>query len=56
MIGTSNECGREWLLQERPVPDLEKVVESLRAVEISRVHKQAIAGKQDTTSVDYADK
>ena len=34
VIGTSDECGRERLLRERPVPDLEKVVESLRAAEI----------------------
>ena len=56
VIGTPNESGREQLLRERPVPNLEKVVESLRAAEISRVHKQVIAGKKDSTSVDYADK
>ncbi|XP_048586619.1 uncharacterized protein K02A2.6-like [Nematostella vectensis] len=45
VIGTTDESGRERLLRERPVPSLNKVVESLRAAEISRTHRQAISGK-----------
>ena len=46
VIGTTDEGGRERLLRERPVPNLNKVVESLRAFEISRTHKQVISGKE----------
>ena len=59
VIGTSDENGRERLLRERPVPNLDKVVESLRAAEISRTHKQVISGKQDAGQVEtihYTDK
>ena len=59
VIGTSDENGRERLLRERPVPNLDKVVESLRAAEISRTHKQFISGKQDAGQVEtihYTDK
>ena len=59
VIGTSDENGRERLLRERPVPNLDKVVESLRAAEISRTHKQVINGKQDAGQVEtihYTDK
>ena len=59
VIGTSDENGRERLLRERPVPNLDKVVESLRAAEISRTHKQVIGGKQDAGQVEtihYTDK
>ncbi|XP_048584107.1 uncharacterized protein LOC116603135 [Nematostella vectensis] len=45
VIGTTDEGGRERLLRERPVPSLDKVVESLRAAEISRTHRQVISGK-----------
>ena len=59
VIGTSDENGRERLLRECPVPNLDKVVESLRAAEISRTHKQVISGKQDAGQVEtihYTDK
>ena len=46
VIGTTDEGGRERLLRERPVPNLEKAIESLRAFEISRTHKQVISGKE----------
>ena len=45
VIGTTDDGGRERLLRERPVPNLEKAIESLRAFEISRIHKQVIRGK-----------
>ena len=45
VIGTTDEGGRERLLRERPVPNLEKAIENLRAFEISRTHKQVISGK-----------
>ena len=38
VIGTRDEGGCERLLRERSVPDLNKVVENLRAAEISREH------------------
>ena len=46
VIGTTDEGGRERLLRERPVPNLEKAIESLRAFEISRTHKQVISSKE----------
>ena len=46
VIGTTDEGGRERLLRERPVPNLEKAIESLRAFEISRTHQQVISGKE----------
>ena len=46
VIGTTDEGGRERLLRERLVPNLEKATESLRAFEISRTHKQVISGKE----------
>ncbi|XP_076051153.1 uncharacterized protein LOC143031338 [Oratosquilla oratoria] len=39
VVGTSDEAGRERLFREQPVPNLDKVIESLRAAEISRIHK-----------------
>lgn len=56
VIGTSDEGGRERLLRERPVPDLDKVIQSLRAAEISRTHKQAITGKMEAAAVDFTNK
>ena len=56
VIGTTDEGGRERLLRERPVPDLNRVTENLRAAEISRGHRQAISGKGETTSVDHMKK
>ena len=56
VIGTTDEAGRERLLRERPVPDLNRVIESLRAAEVSRSHKLAMSGKPETAAVDYADK
>ena len=46
VIGTTDEGDRERLFRERPVPTLEKAIESLRAFEISRTHKQVISGKE----------
>ena len=46
VIGTTDEGGRERLLRERPVPNLEKAIESLRTFEISRTHKQVISDKE----------
>ena len=34
------------MLRERPLPNLEKAIESLRVFEISRTHKQVISGKE----------
>ncbi|XP_076038210.1 uncharacterized protein LOC143023540 [Oratosquilla oratoria] len=55
VVGTTDEAGRERLLRERPVPDLDKVIQSLKAAEISRLHKQVIAGKVEAT-VEYTNK
>ena len=51
VIGTTDDGGRERLLRERPVPNLEKAIKSLRAFEISRIHKQVIRGKE--TEINY---
>ena len=56
VIGTTDEGGRERLLRERPVPDLNRVTENLRASEISREHRQVISGKGEPTSIDYVRK
>ncbi|XP_076049320.1 uncharacterized protein LOC143029995 [Oratosquilla oratoria] len=55
VVGTTDEAGRERLLRERPVPDLNKVIESLKAAEISRTHKQVITGKVQA-AVEYTNK
>ena len=44
VIGTQDERGRERLLRERPVPDMARCLEILKAAELSRQHK--IIGKQ----------
>ena len=46
VIGTTDEGGRERLFRERPVPNLEKAIESLRAFDISRTRKQVICGRE----------
>ncbi|EDO32683.1 predicted protein [Nematostella vectensis] len=56
VIGTSDESERERLLRERPVPDLARAVESLRAAEISRAHKQVISGKPEPEPIHHTDK
>jgi hypothetical protein len=48
VIGTSDEMGRERLLRARPTPELNAVVESLRAAEMCRAHKQVITGRTET--------
>ena len=53
VIGTSDQACRERLLRERPVPDLDKCIDLLRASEISRTHQQAIAG---SSSVEHIEK
>ncbi|XP_048582128.1 uncharacterized protein K02A2.6-like [Nematostella vectensis] len=53
VIGTSDESGRERLLRERPVPDLARVVVSLRAAEISRSNKQVISGKPEPEHIHH---
>lgn len=55
VIGTTDESGRERLLRERPVPNLTKVIDSLRAFEISKTHKIAISGKESET-VNYTER
>ena len=47
VIGTSDTPARERLLRERPVPDLNRCIESLRACELSRAHKQQIDGTKE---------
>ena len=51
VIGTTDEAGRKRLLRERPVPDLNRTVDSLRAAEMSRSHKEVMSGK--ASSVDH---
>ena len=46
VIGTTDKGGRERLLRERPVPNLENAIESLRVFGISRTHKQVISSKE----------
>ena len=52
VIGTSDESGRERLLRERPVPDLNTCIEKLRAAEVSRSHREVMAGTA-SASVDH---
>ena len=40
VIGTRDSSTRERLLRERPVPNLARCIEALRASELSRVHKE----------------
>lgn len=54
VIGTTDEGGRERLLRERPVPDLNRAIEHLRTAEVSREHRKVICGKSET--VDYIGK
>ena len=42
VIGTTDAGSRERLLRERPVPDVNRVIENLRAAEISRAHRDAM--------------
>jgi hypothetical protein len=53
VIGTSDESGRERILRARPTPELNAVVENLRAAEMCRSHKQVMSGKNEGDSVDY---
>lgn len=50
VIGTTDGAGRERILRMRPVPDLKQVTDDLRAAEVSRSQKAAIAGT--TNDVD----
>ena len=52
VIGTTDDVCRDRLLRERPVPDLNRCIECLRASELSRSHKQHMStlGKE---SIDY---
>ena len=49
VIGTTDEGTRDRLLKERPVPDLNRCIESLRASELSRSHKQQMSVKPEST-------
>ena len=40
IIGTTNNVYRERLLRERPIPDLNRCIECLRASELSKTHRQ----------------
>ena len=56
VIRTTDASTRDWLLRERPVPDLARCAESLRMSEMSRTHKQEMEGKPDShgaTSVEF---
>ena len=53
VIGTTDEPGRERLLRERPVPDLNRVIENLRAAEISRTHRDAMMGAAKETTINH---
>ena len=52
VIGTTDITSRDRLLRERPVPDLNRCVESLRASELSRSHQQQFE-KAKGSSVEY---
>ena len=56
VIGTTDASTRDRLLRERPVPDLARCAESLRASELSRAHKREMEGRPDShgaTSVEF---
>ena len=56
VIGTTDTSTRDRLLRERPVPDLARCAESLRASELSRTHKREMEGRPDShgaTSVEF---
>ena len=56
VIGTTDTSTRDRLLRERPVPDLTRCAESLRASELSRAHKREMEGRPDShgaTSVEF---
>ena len=56
VIGTTDTSTRDRLLHERPVPDLARCAESLRASELSRAHKREMEGRPDShgaTSVEF---
>ncbi len=55
-IGTRDPWASERLLRERPVPDFEKVISSMRPDQVSREHKHAISGNNEGRQVDYMDK
>ena len=44
VIGTTDDSGRERLLRERPVPNLARVIENLRAAEMSRSQREVMSG------------
>ncbi|XP_070535144.1 uncharacterized protein [Ptychodera flava] len=53
-MGTHDSATRDRLLRERPVPNLQRCIEALRANELSKVHKEQLrstAEVQDTVHV-----
>ncbi len=56
VIGTTDETGRERLLRERPVPNLNKVIENLRAAEMSRSQREAMSGVAKEMPVEHLKK
>ena len=57
VFGTLDKGGREKLLQEMPVPDLDRVIRSLKSAEISRTHNEAIAEKCEQPGIiQYTEK
>jgi len=51
VIGTTDTACRDRLLRERPVPDLNRVIESLRASEVSKSHRLQL--NQSTEAVNH---
>ena len=53
VIGTSDEVCRDRLLHIRPVPDLNRCIELLRASELQKSHKQVMSVGKELQPVDH---
>ena len=56
VIGTTDDLGRERILRERPVPDLNRVIENLRAAEMSRNHREVMTRTAKDSPIDHVSK
>lgn len=48
--------GRECLLRERPVPDLDRAIQTHKAAEITSAHNQVMLETTEVEAVFYTDK
>lgn len=56
VLETHDEEGRECLLRERPVPDLDRAIQSHKAAEITSAHNQVMVETTKVEAVFYTDK